>query len=102
MFLEIDAVLRPNMEIRFWRNKAGQEIDFVILKDRRPFLVEVKGALNRPEIPPAMRTFMAHYPETAGAVVFCENLSARAECNGRAVRFEPLSSVPEVLAELLG
>lgn len=102
VFLEIDALLRPNMEIRFWRNKAGQEIDFVILKDRRPFLVEVKGALQRPEIPPAMRTFLTHYPETAGAVVFRENPSARARFNGRAVRFEPISSAPEVLAELLG
>lgn len=101
VFLQLAYSLKPNMEIKFWRNKLGQEIDFVVLKDRKPFLIEVKTALSRREIPPAIKTFLAHYPETLGAVVFSENMVGVEEFMGITVRFEPLLSASRSIQTLM-
>jgi predicted AAA+ superfamily ATPase len=34
--------LKPNMEIKFWRTRQGDEVDFILLKNRIPVPVEVK------------------------------------------------------------
>jgi predicted AAA+ superfamily ATPase len=88
--------LKPNMELKFWRNKAGQEIDFILLKNRCPFLIEVKTTLHEPAIPPAMKIFIKHYPETTGAVVYSTNLEAEADHLGKHVAFRKLESLCEV------
>jgi predicted AAA+ superfamily ATPase len=93
--LQLVSRLTPNMELKFWRNKAGQEIDFVLLENRHPFLVEVKTTLHEPEIPQAMKIFMKHYPETTGAVVYSANLDADAEHLGQQVAFRKLESLCE-------
>ena len=91
--LQLVSRLQPNMELKFWRNKAGQEIDFVLLKNRRPFLIEVKTTLRAPEIPPAMKIFMKHYPETAGGIVYSTDLDADADHLGKRVAFRKLESL---------
>jgi predicted AAA+ superfamily ATPase len=101
VFLQLAYALKPNMEIKFWRNKLGQEIDFVVLKDRKPFLIEVKTTLSSREIPPAMKTFFAHYPETLGAVVFSENMVGEEEFMGKTVRFESISSASMSIQTLM-
>lgn len=101
VFLQLAGALKPNMEIKFWRNKQGQEVDFVVLKDRKPFLIEVKSALAGREIPPAMRTFLTLYPETRGAVVLSENMSGTEQFLGKTVRFEPLARASGLIRELM-
>jgi len=91
--LQLASHLKPNMELKFWRNKAGLEIDFVLLKNRRPFLIEVKTTLHEPDIPPALKIFMKHYPYTAGAMVYSTNLDADAEYLGKRVTFRRLESL---------
>lgn len=39
-----------------------------------------------------MKSFLAHYPETLGAVVFSENMAGEEVFMGKMVRFELLSS----------
>ncbi len=101
VFLQLACVLKPNTEIKFWRNKSGQEIDFVVLKDRKPFLIEVKTTLAGCEIPPAMKTFIEHYPETLGAIVFSENMTGERKFMGRIVRFERLESASKSVQTLM-
>lgn len=101
VFLQLVYALKPNMEIKFWRNKLGQEIDFVVLKDRKPFLIEVKTTLSGREIPPAMKTFLAHYPETLGAIVFSENMTGEEKFMGKTVRFETLASASKSIQTLM-
>ena len=91
--LQLVQRLKPNMELKFWRNKTGQEIDFVLLKNRRPFLVEVKTTLRVPEIPAAMKIFMKHYPETTGAAVYSSDLDADIEYLGKKVAFRRFESL---------
>ena len=69
------------------------EIDFVLLKNRRPFLIEVKTTLRAPEIPPAMKIFMKHYPETAGGIVYSTDLNANVAHFGKRVAFRRLESL---------
>ena len=101
VFLQLSYALKPNTEIKFWRNKVGQEIDFVVLKDRKPFLIEVKTRLCDREIPPAMKTFLAHYPETLGAIVFSENMLGEERFMGKIVRFEPLTAASKSIQTLM-
>ena len=99
VFLQLAYALKPNMEIRFWRNKLEQEIDFVVLKDRRPFLIEVKTKLAGREITPAMKTFMTHYPETIGGIVFSENMVGEETFLGKTIRFELLSGAARSISQ---
>lgn len=101
VLLQLVYALKPNMEIKFWRNKLGQEIDFVVLKDRKPFLIEVKTTLSSREIPPAMKTFLSHYPETLGATVFSENMAGEEMFLGKIVRFELLTSTSKSIQTLM-
>ena len=83
------------MELKFWRNKAGQEIDFVLLKNRRPLLIEIKTTLNKPEVPQAMKIFIKNYPETAGAIIYSTELHDDIEYLGKQVAFRKLESLFE-------
>lgn len=87
VFLQLLTLLKPNMEVRFWRNKQGDEIDFVVLKDRKPYLVEVKSGLAGPEIPRAFPIFIRNYPETAGCMVVSRNFTGTAEVLGKKALF---------------
>jgi hypothetical protein len=93
--LQLISRLKPNMELKFWRNKAGQEIDFVLLKNRKPLLIEVKTTIHEPEVPQAMKIFFKNYPETAGAIVYSTDLNADVDYLGKQVAFRKLESLCE-------
>ncbi|MDI9570944.1 MAG: ATP-binding protein [Pseudomonadota bacterium] len=91
--VQLTSCLKPNMELKFWRNKAGQEIDFVLLKNRKPLLIEIKTTMNAPETPAAIKIFMKNYPETTGAIVYSTSLHADAEYLGKPVLFRKLEAM---------
>jgi len=64
VFLTLRALLAPNMELRFWRTKRGEEVDFVFVKDRQPFPIEVKTHYDENVPPPGIRAFCRRYPRT--------------------------------------
>ena len=100
MFLELACRLKPNMELRFWRTKSGQEIDFVLLKDRVPFLIEAKSNPRSLQVPSAFRSFLERYPETSGGLVFSEFKTGAADCLGKRVEFAALSEFPDLADRL--
>jgi predicted AAA+ superfamily ATPase len=53
----------PDLPIRYWRDKAGREVDFVLVRSRdRVDAIECKW--NPAELDPVpLRTFRAHYPK---------------------------------------
>lgn len=87
VLLQLLSVIKPNMELRFWRNKRGDEIDFVLLKNRRPFIIEVKSSLKSAEIPKAFSLFIKNYPGTAGGMVISGNYSAKSSLLGKEIIF---------------
>ena len=89
------------MEIKFWRTKQGNEIDFVVLKNRKPFLIEVKTELSRLAVPAAMKTFIKKYPETIGGIVYCTKLEGEMEFQGKKIYFLPHRKVTGFAGEFL-
>jgi predicted AAA+ superfamily ATPase len=57
------------MDIRFWRTKEGDEVDFVLVIDRKPVPIEVKSTMSTAEIPRGMRKFLSRYKAKTAFVV---------------------------------
>lgn len=76
-----------NGEIRFWRTRSGDEIDFVFLKNRKPYILEAKAKLTKLEIPKPFHTFIKNYPGLQGAYVVNLNLEGTLDYKGLTVNF---------------
>jgi uncharacterized protein len=79
VFFHLQARLKPNMEIKFWRTKDGAEVDFIVVKDRRPIPIEVKATIDLGTVPAGLKRFLARYPETKKAYIVSAH--ARGTCN---------------------
>jgi len=90
VFFHLFSQLKPNMEIRFWRTKKGEEVDFILIKNRAPVPIEVKSSLKGAEIPSGIRQFLKHYPKAPFGIVFSEKFSGQSLCEGRPVYFKPI------------
>lgn len=75
VFLKLQAFLSPNMEIKFWRTKDGDEVDFILLKNRKPIPIEVKSTLDKPEIPRGLKRFLNRYPKVPTAYIVNETFT---------------------------
>ena len=69
VFLKLQTMVQPNIEIKFWRTKDGGEVDFILLKDRQPIPIEVKGSVEKNEIPAGLKRFLSRYPAVSTAYV---------------------------------
>lgn len=88
--------LKPNMEIRFWRTKKGNEVDFVLVKNRLPVPVEVKSSLSTDKVPRGMRRFLDLYPDAPYGIVFNNQNEGKINCSGRIVYFKKWFESSEV------
>jgi predicted AAA+ superfamily ATPase len=79
--------LKPNMEVKFWRTRQGDEVDFILLKNRIPVPVEVKYRAAGLAPPSGIRKFLQKYPDAPCAIVFCGDEKGEVECCGRMVKF---------------
>lgn len=61
--------LEENMSITFWRTRLGDEVDFILLKNRVPIPIEVKTNWVENKIPDNLLKFISRYPETKTAFV---------------------------------
>ena len=87
VLLQVLGIMKPNMEIKFWRNRAGLEIDFILLKDRKPFLIEAKTTINGLEIPKAFKVFIDNYPSSLGGLIVSKNIEGEIEYSGKKILF---------------
>lgn len=69
VFLKLKAALQPHMDIRFWRTKEGDEVDFVLLINRKPVPIEVKSTINSLEIPRGLKKFLSRYKAKTAFIV---------------------------------
>ncbi|MBI1871407.1 MAG: ATP-binding protein [Chlamydiae bacterium] len=88
--------LKPNMEIRFWRTKGGDEVDFILLKNRIPVPIEVKSKLQKPDLPRGMIVFLKAYPKAPFGMVFNETIEETIRAEGRLIHFKKWSASAEV------
>lgn len=88
-FLTLHEYIKPNMELRFWRTRQGDEVDFILLKNRIPHPIEVKFNLDRCEVTSGMKKFLSAYPKAPAGYVISRNFSGSAEFGKRQIRFIP-------------
>ena len=95
VFLKLQALLTPNMEIKFWRTRDGGEVDFILLKDRKPIPIEVKSKITSLDISSGLKRFLARYPDVKSAYVINEeteqDISYR-DCQVHLATFEKFST----------
>jgi len=87
VFLELNRLLDPLSEIRFWRTKDGKEVDFIYLRNRVPFPVEVKSTAKPDNLPAGLKSFLNRYPQTTRAFVMNPSLEAEVRCGQTRVFF---------------
>ncbi len=92
VFLQLQTMLTPNMEIKFWRTKDGDEVDFILLKDRNPIPIEVKSSITNADIPKGLKKFLLRYPHTKTAFVINESLSNTIRHNSCEIKFMTFDS----------
>lgn len=69
VFCMINSVLKTNEEIKFWRTKAGAEVDFVI-ETNEVIPIECKfQETSYANIPSGMRAFIQNYKPKQGIVI---------------------------------
>ena len=69
VFLELSARLKSNGEIRFWRTKRGDEVDFVWVEDTCPIPIEVKSHVSPDRIPSSLLKFLKTYTRAPYGIV---------------------------------
>ena len=69
VFQELKKKLKANVELRFWRTKQGDEIDFLWIEDRIPVPIEVKANTENDRIPAGIIKFLKNYPKAKIAYV---------------------------------
>jgi len=79
VYLKLQTLLAPNTEIKFWRTKDGDEVDFILVKNRMPFPIEVKANLKRREIPRGLNRFLLRYKNTTQAFLISQNVKETIE-----------------------
>lgn len=100
VFLTLQQLLEPNMELKFWRTKDGAEVDFILLKNRQPVPIEVKATWNSFEIPSGLKRFLRRYPDTKRAIVVSEHQHGESQekhCQISFVRLEAFALDPHLV-----
>jgi len=96
VFLAMNNSLKPNMELRFWRTRKGDEVDFIVLKNRVPYPVEVKYSLVRCEVPPGMKKFMSVYKNVPEGFVVSMDFNGTTKFEDRTVNFVSWKNLGEL------
>ncbi|MCD6219836.1 ATP-binding protein [Candidatus Calescamantes bacterium] len=69
VFGEILLSLTPFQKIRFWKTKAGAEVDFLLIQGEEILPIEVKTTLKKPQISKSLRNFIQKYSPAESCVV---------------------------------
>jgi predicted AAA+ superfamily ATPase len=98
VFLSLLPKLTPNMEIKFWRTKDGDEVDFILLKNRQPIPIEVKSLINKPTIPKGLKRFILRYPDVKKAYFINKNLTDTVSFQNCTIDFIPFEKIHSVFS----
>lgn len=92
-FLELHKRLRPNMELKFWRTKQGDEVDFIFSENQVPIPVEVKSAWSGWHVPKGLYKFLKNYPEAPYGILANPKTNERREIQGKIIEARKFSEL---------
>lgn len=98
VFLCLRRQLKPNMELKFWRTKRQEEVDFILLRDRQPIPIEVKSTLLG-QVPPGIRAFCRRYPQTPMSISVGEGKADMINEKGTNHLFLPFSELSQIASK---
>lgn len=101
VFLELQRHISPETEIRFWRLKSGEEVDFLWIKNQIPHPIEVKLNWDPPNIPRGLRAFLKRYPATEEAFVVSKKGGFDIELKNTHIHFISLEDTESII-EIIG
>ncbi len=93
VFLELKKLERANVEIRFWRTKAGDEVDFIWIEDRVAVPIEVKGSVENDRIPSGLVKFLKNYPQSKTGYVFNLDKSEDVVIDDRIIKYRKITEI---------
>lgn len=100
VFLELHKRLKANIELRFWRTKQGDEVDFIWLKDRLPIPIEVKTTFTEGKLPKGLLKFLRNYPKSPYGVILNSKESKDLEFEGRLIKVRRFEGIQELLDDM--
>ena len=95
VLLKLQTILTPSMEIKFWRTKDGDEVDFILLINRKPIPIEVKSRLSKAEIPKGIKRFLLRYKDVKSAYVINETIMDNLEYHSCKIHFITFATFEE-------
>jgi predicted AAA+ superfamily ATPase len=98
VFLTLLPLLSPTMELRFWRTKKKEEVDFILIHNREPTPIEVKSNLDRPAPHAGIQAFCRRYPMVRQTFTVSAGSFAPIEVDGISHRFVGFADVPSILS----
>ncbi|MBI4586070.1 MAG: ATP-binding protein [Planctomycetes bacterium] len=96
VFLNLLPQLSPNMELKFWRTKKKEEVDFVLLINRQPIPIEVKQKVDERTVPQGLMAFCRRYPRVKSTFTVSMQAHETVKIEGIAhhfISFEQVESV---------
>lgn len=87
VFQELKKNMRANVELRFWRTRQGDEVDFIWIEDRKITPIEVKTNAANDRPPSGLVKFMKNYPRCDVAYVVNGQRNEDVDCGGYVLRY---------------
>lgn len=100
VFGELRQQISPETELRFWRLKGGEEVDFIWIKNQIAYPLEVKLSWSSQEIPSGLKAFLRRYPKTKKAFVVSAQGGGKAAFQNTPVFFRSFEEVARIPREL--
>ena len=92
IFLELKKLLKANNELRFWRTKQADEVDFIWIEDQVPVPIEVKTTPSKSSHPKGLIKFMNSYDCPFG-YVFNKNRNEDCVYGEKIIRYRKYETV---------
>ena len=86
---EMQRNLKVGQDIYYWRTRRKDEVDFVLVQDRKPVPVEVKSQISEASVPPGLKVFLQQYPECRNDLVLNNDIFKQIEFHRTKVVFAP-------------
>ena len=85
-------MIKKDIELKFWRTKAGAEVDFILELEAQLIPIEVKTNLKEENVTRSFRNFIEVYKSKQGFILSLDFIGEK-KINGSNIIFSPLFQV---------
>ncbi|MBS3092090.1 ATP-binding protein [Candidatus Pacearchaeota archaeon] len=91
-------LVKSDIELRYWKTKAGAEVDFILEKDGIILPLEIKTTLKNKNITRSFRSFIEEYSPKKGIVLSTE-FSGKMELKKSVIEFFPIFQISTLISD---